>query len=330
MSNQENNSLQQTDNGKENSLTARETDMGFGLSPANLHEAIKICEYLAKSSMVPKSYQDKPQDILVAINFGGEVGLKPLQSMNSVATVNGNPSLYGDAPLALVNQHPAFEYILEDNEGFAYARDHVAGWEHLKDIKKYDTSICVVKRAGRPPIVREFSKEDVATAKLGNVHKSYPKTMRKYRARSRALRDSFPDVLKGLQQAEINDETEQMIEKGIYDDLNVQNEVVQQPEKRETIDIDRNGESGAAGSNNKQETDAAEPKKAKPIDRSQLMQEITKKSRNHWGSEMFYGKIKKCVVKLDSNASNMLDLSDEDLTELHKKILGMDDKKEAS
>src|SRR5699024_3003267 len=114
-----------------NSLTKRETDIGFSLQPKNLSEALKVCEYLANSSLVPKQYQGKPSDILVCINWGLEVGLKPLQALNQIAVINGNPSMYGSAPLALVRNHPEFEFILEDNEAFAYARDHVKGWEHL-------------------------------------------------------------------------------------------------------------------------------------------------------------------------------------------------------
>lgn len=305
-----------------NSLTNRENDMGFGLNPSNLNEAIKICEYMAGSSIVPKSYQGNPQDILVAINFGSEVGLKPLQSLNSVAVVNGTPSLYGDAPLGLVKQAPDFEYILEDNEGFAFARDNVNGWEHLKNINKNDTSICVVKRAGQPPTVREFSKEDVATAKLGNVHKSYPKTMRKYRARSRALRDAFPDVLKGLQQAEINEETEVMIEKGIYDDLNVKDEV-KQPTERESIDIDMNADSQEEPDTSGDISADNQPADITPEGREEMMHEISEKARQHWGKDKYYGKIKTSVTRINQEAGNMLDLSDPELQTLWEGIMNM-------
>lgn len=226
-----------TQNTNGSSLAKRQTDVGFTLQPANLQEALKICEYLSKSSLVPKQYQGRPADILVCINWGMEVGLKPLQALSNIAVINGTPSMWGSAPLALVRQSPDFEFILEDNEAFAYARDKVAGWEHLKKVDPDSTSICVVKRKGEPPVVREFSAEDVKRAGLGNVHKTYPKDMRKYRARSRALEAAFGDVLKGVRQAELEQENRQMVEEGHWDDVTL--EVDQSAVKRQSIDIDQ-------------------------------------------------------------------------------------------
>lgn len=287
MSNQTNNtekeekgtSLEKTEE-KGNALTKRETDVGFNLEPKNLQEAMKICEYLAESSMVPKQYQGNPADILVAINFGQELGLKPLQSLSSVAVVNGTPGLWGDAPLALCKQHSEFEFILEDNEAFAYARDEVKGWGHLKDVNKDDTSICVVKREGEPPTVREFNKDDVKRAKLGNVHNTYPKIMRRYRARSQALRAAFPDVLKGFQQAEIQKETQKMIEEGHYQDYTDVTQYSQQDqpaaEQRQAIDIDME-----SGNGEQPEPEAIEEPKEEPTEKELLMAEINEMGKEH-------------------------------------------------
>jgi len=44
------------------SLTNRQ-----GFAPANITEAIQFSEMLANSSMVPKQYMGKPQDIMVCI-----------------------------------------------------------------------------------------------------------------------------------------------------------------------------------------------------------------------------------------------------------------------
>ncbi len=208
---------------------------GFSLQPRNLQEAMRICEYLSKSDLVPKDYRGKPQDILVCINHGLEVGLQPLQALSNIAVINGRPALWGSAPLALARQNRDFEWILEDNEAFAYARDKVKGWEHLKGISPDTISVCVIKRKGQPPAVRAFSEQDVKVAGLGNVHKNYPKDMRKYRARSRALEAVFGDSLKGFRQAEIEAETSQMIEDGYYEDLDANPK--EQPVDRKPIDI---------------------------------------------------------------------------------------------
>ena len=78
------------------------------LAPQNMTEAMDFSKMLASSQMVPKQYQRKPQDILVAVQWGYELGLQPLQALQNIAIINGKPSVYGDAALALVkNDHRA-------------------------------------------------------------------------------------------------------------------------------------------------------------------------------------------------------------------------------
>lgn len=156
-------------------------------SPRTLDEALRLCDMLAKSEMVPKDYQGKPANILVAIQAGAEIGLKPVQSMWNIAVINGRPSLWGDAQLALVRSSPHCEYVDEtfDEQG---------------------TAVCRAKRRGEPrEHVVTFSVEDQKTAGLlgkTGPHTQYPKRMRQLRARGFALRDKFTDVLKGIPQTE--------------------------------------------------------------------------------------------------------------------------------
>ena len=89
------------------------TGAGFALQPQNIQEAMQMADMLAKSQMVPKCYQNKPQDTLVAMMMGSELGLNPIQALQNIAVINGKPSIYGDAMLALVQNHPAFGGIKE-------------------------------------------------------------------------------------------------------------------------------------------------------------------------------------------------------------------------
>ena len=84
------------------------TQNTFSLTPTNLQEAVKFAEILAKSTIVPRHYQNKSGDILVAVQMGAELGLKPIQALQNIAVINGKPSVYGDALLALVQNNPNF------------------------------------------------------------------------------------------------------------------------------------------------------------------------------------------------------------------------------
>jgi hypothetical protein len=155
------------------------------LSPKSLDEAMALANILADSSIVPKDFIGKPGNVLVAIQWGMELGLKPMQAMQNIAVINGRPSLWGDAVLALVLASPVCEYIEE--------------WE------ENGTAYCKVKRRGKPEDIQTFSEEDAK--KAGLIGKQgpwtqYPKRMKKMRARAFTLRDNFADVLKGIQIAE--------------------------------------------------------------------------------------------------------------------------------
>lgn len=161
-----------------------------GFAPANLTEAIQFSDLLASSSIVPKAYQGKPQDILVCVQWGYEMGLAPMQALQNIAVINGKPSVYGDAAMALVQASPVCEDVEEffENEG-----------------SPNPIAVCIAKRKGRKPVIVKFSVEDAKRAGLWGKQgpwSAYPKRMMQMRARGFALRDAFPDVLKGMITAE--------------------------------------------------------------------------------------------------------------------------------
>ena len=168
------------------------------LVPENFNERMQYCEVLAKSNLVPNNFKGKKEDVFVAIEFGQMVGLNPMQALTNISVINGRPSIWGDAALALVKASGKMEYIKE------YFKDE-------------ETAVCETKRKDEPvAVIRKFSVEDAKTAGLLNksTWKQYPKRMLQMRARAWALRDAFPDVLSGIaiaeemQDAEIVEETQ--------------------------------------------------------------------------------------------------------------------------
>jgi hypothetical protein len=157
----------------------------FDLSPRSMDEALRFADYLADSELVPKDFKGKPGNVLVAIQWGMELGLKPMQALQNIAVINGRPSLWGDAVLALVLASPVCEYVRETEEN--------------------GVAVCRVKRRGDDEHVQTFSDDDAKKAGLIGKQgpwSQYPKRMKKLRARAFALRDKFADVLKGIPIAE--------------------------------------------------------------------------------------------------------------------------------
>lgn len=156
------------------------------LQPQNLQEAMEFSKMIASSEMIPTNYRNKPNDVLCAIQWGNEIGLAPLQALQNIAVINGRPSLWGDSLVAVCKSHPDFRGI---EESF---------------IEEEDKAVCVVKRniAGTIEITKKsFSYKDAQRANLTNKQgpwKQYPTRMLQLRARGFALRDAFPDAIKGI------------------------------------------------------------------------------------------------------------------------------------
>ncbi len=157
-------------------------NQGF-MAVSTIDEAIKVSELISNSNFCPTSMKGKPGDILVCLQFGQELGLKPMAAIQNIAVINGRPSIWGDAMIAVCRQSPSWEYIKE-----------------TFDVSTM-TAACVVKRKGEPEFVSTFSQADAKTAGLWDKvgpWKQYPKRMLQMRARGFALRDCFPDLLRGI------------------------------------------------------------------------------------------------------------------------------------
>jgi len=155
-------------------------------APTTLSEAISFSEMLASSSMIPKQFQGKPEDVLVCVQWGCEIGLAPLQALQNIAVVNGKPSIYGDAAMALVQASS----VCEDVEEYFEAEG-----------TPNPVAVCVARRKGRKAVTVRFGIDDAKRAGLWGKQgpwSMYPKRMMQMRARGFALRDAFPDVLRGL------------------------------------------------------------------------------------------------------------------------------------
>lgn len=158
---------------------------GRGLELRSLEDMYRFAQYVAVTQFCPKDFKS-PEAILVAIQYGYELGLTPMQSLQNLAVINGRPSTYGDIMLGLVRASG----LLEDfDEGYSGDGDDYHAW-------------CYVKRVGMKKAQTEtFSVRDAKLADLwqsGANWKKYPRRMLKFRARGFALRDQFADVLKGI------------------------------------------------------------------------------------------------------------------------------------
>jgi len=160
--------------------------MGNIIKNSSMTDLLKLAEMLSKSNMVPAQFKNKAEDVVIAVMWGEEVGLQPIQALQNIAVINGKPSIYGDAALSLVTGHSQY-----------------AGHKEWYDNKK-ETAYCQIARKVDGNVIMHERKFSVADAKKAHLWgrrgpwENYPERMLQMRARGFALRDSFPDALKGV------------------------------------------------------------------------------------------------------------------------------------
>jgi len=188
-------------------LTIQRKQNGGAILPENIDQTWRLATAICKAGMAPRSL-DSTEKVMVAMLHGMELGMTPMAAVQSIAVINGTPSLYGDGLLGVVRASGLLEYCKEWTE----ETDGVL------------TAFCEVKRKGEPePVRRSFSAADAKKAGLWDERErvkrkrrngewydaandapwfKYPARMLQMRARSWALRDTFADALKGVHCAE--------------------------------------------------------------------------------------------------------------------------------
>ncbi|MBW3096853.1 hypothetical protein [Pseudohoeflea coraliihabitans] len=172
--------------------------------PQDINQAFRLADAIHQGGMSPYG-METPQKIMIAMLAGMEVGLPPMAAVQSVAVINNRPCMWGDALIGVVRSSNVCEYVREwiDGEG-----DEMIAYCETK--RKSETE----------PVKRSFSVDDAKRAGLwqtearvqkrargGGTYEAandspwykYPKRMLGMRARAWCLRDTYADILKGMQ-----------------------------------------------------------------------------------------------------------------------------------
>lgn len=203
-----------------NEITIQNAQRGELLpAPKSTAEAMELAKTLASSQLIPKAFQQRPGDVFVAMMWSHSLGIPIVQGLQGIAVINGKPSLYGDALLAVCMGSGQMADIEETVTGNA---------DNL-------TATCKVTRRGKPtPVVSTFSMADARAAGLlgkPGPWKQYTSRMLKMRARAFALRDAFPDVLSGIASAEEMQDVEGTATE------NVAEQVAKMPRRRSKLPV---------------------------------------------------------------------------------------------
>jgi hypothetical protein len=161
---------------------------GRGVELKSFEELFRLATAAVRAGFAPEGVKT-PEQALVAMEYGMELGFTPMRALTVCPVVNGRPSVMGDAALALLRRDGL---IARDEPRVTYDGDG-------------DARVCTVSfPTSNPGISASFSVQDAKKAGLWGKRAwaGYPDWMLMWRATGRVCRVHFSDVLLGLPLAE--------------------------------------------------------------------------------------------------------------------------------
>jgi len=166
---------------EQTALQAQSTTATTRYEPQDLGELWRYSKIVVNSQLCP-SHISRPEDAVLIVQRGAELGLSAGQSLQNMYVVDGKISMKADLAVGLVKASPLCRYFRKV--------------ESTRDRAAFETH-----RQGEPePQHFEFTWQDAQTAGLADQYnfQNYPKQMLMARAKIALARLVYPDLLAGI------------------------------------------------------------------------------------------------------------------------------------
>lgn len=175
-------------------------DKGY-IVPTTIEEAYRMAKAIVHGRLAPTSYDDDPQKVMLGLMAAMEAGLAPMYGLRNIAIINGRPSIWGDAAMALIQNGGNLANQTTEWDGpedFDPNSTQIAKWPD-----SYGVTVKLWRKGQADPYIGTFTVGDAKRAKLWmNPRKvpwiEHPRRMLMIRARAFPQRDGFADALAGL------------------------------------------------------------------------------------------------------------------------------------
>lgn len=178
----------------ETQVTVRGKNFEVAREVIPFDKLMEMSVMLAKSTIVPVMYQNRPENVFIALDMSSRMGIAPMLLMNNLYIIQGKPSLAGQFISALVRSTPMFRDVTL----------HYVGNPKLDDWGAYvtavrDTTGQVIKGA---TVTIATAKKEGWYTKAGSKWQTMPELMLGYRAYTWFARQHSPELLNGLQSSD--------------------------------------------------------------------------------------------------------------------------------
>jgi hypothetical protein len=219
-----------------------------GFAPANMDEAWRFANALARSTFIPERFRDKPDECLIALDLAGRLRANWLAVMQHCYQVHGQPGIDASMTIGLVNSSGLFEPIQYEAVG-----DHPRDKSYR--VRAYSRRIGTEAVLYGPWIDWPLVEGEGWLSKGGSKWKTMPEQMFHYRAAAWWQRRHCPEMTLGMYT------TDELYDAG--DRIAVQSQEVTMPRRLEPVAPEA-VEAQADPTNPTPEPDLIEPDDAQP------------------------------------------------------------------
>lgn len=163
------------------------SDLTTFLDKDNFEHGMKIADVLSKSGLVPSSIKGKKDDIFAILVMGAEIGIKPMQALQSINVIQGKPTISPALMMAMIRGRlPGCVIDIKQNEAAKSVTCKTSRSREDLAAGLYYEAVWDMARAERMGL----------TVKDNYIKQA--KTMLTWRAVAESCRMTFPDIIMGL------------------------------------------------------------------------------------------------------------------------------------
>ena len=172
---------------KENQLTTTNNNGSFLTDKNAFEHTWRVATAFSKSKLVPKHFQDKPEDCMVALMMANQLNIDPYSALQNLQMISGKVGFSSAFAIALANDRGSFAApITWDVEG--------------KGESLVVTAKAKLKKTGeivKVSVSMETAKKEGWTR--NTKYQTMPEQMLRYRSATWLIRLHCPEVLLGMQ-----------------------------------------------------------------------------------------------------------------------------------
>jgi len=174
-----------------NELTSQDvSNKGIFSNVDKFQQVQFMAESLAQSDLIPKDYQRKPANVLIALSMAERMKADPMMVMQNLYVIHGRPSWSSQFLIACVNSCGKFSALQYE----FFGTPNTDEW----GCSAYATELESNQIVKGPSITMAMAKAEGWYGKNGSKWKTLPELMLTYRAAAFFVRTKAPEISMGM------------------------------------------------------------------------------------------------------------------------------------